>query len=67
MKFMQITIVNGIHYQIGVEDFHEFKKKKRAIRHSLKSFVDIAETCSIRKSEIVSIEYLVHQEVKNES
>lgn len=62
MKFMQITTKNGTHYQFGVTDFKEYKKLKRRISLSFKKFVNVVDTCSIRKSEIVSIEYFEHQE-----
>ena len=62
MKFMQITTKNGTHYQFGVSSFKEFKRMKRKINLSLKRIVKVVDTCSIRKSEIVSIEYFEHKE-----
>lgn len=62
MKFMQITTLNGTHYQFGVSSIEEYKKKKRKMLLSFKSFVNVVETCSIRKSDIVSIEYFEMKE-----
>lgn len=62
MKFMQITTKNGTHYRFGVTDFREYERLKKKIILSCKRFVDVVDSCSIRKREIVSIEYFEHQE-----
>lgn len=64
-KIMQVTTKSKIHYSFGCESVEEFKIRKKAMLASEKEFIDIVDTCSIRKSEIESIEYF-EQEVKND-
>lgn len=67
-QFLQINMKNGNFVQIGVKDFAEYKSKKELILMSKKEWVDIIDTCTARKSDIVLIEYhLVPESSKNAS
>lgn len=56
---MQINMKNGINVQIGVKNLEEFKSKQEMLLKSQKEFVELIDTCTIRKSEVVLIEYYV--------
>lgn len=58
-QIMQINMKNGVNVQIGVKDFEEFKAKKEMILKSGKEFIELIDTCTIRKSEVALIEYYV--------
>ena len=65
-QFLQINMKNGNFVQIGVKDFAEYKAKKELILMSKKEWVDIIDTCTARKSDIVLIEYhFVPEPTKN--
>lgn len=59
---MQINMKNGVNVQIGVKDFAEFKAKRELILLSKKEFIDIIDTCTIKKSEVSLIEYFIVDE-----
>lgn len=54
---MQITIKPGIHVFVKVENFEEYKKRKDEIINCMYDFVDVLDECTLRRSEIVAIEY----------
>lgn len=56
-QFLQLNMKNGNFVQIGVKDFEEFKGKRELILNSKKEFVDVLDTCTVRKSDVVLIEY----------
>lgn len=56
-KIMQITIKPGIHIIVGVNNTKEFKKRKTAILNSKTEFVDVLDTCTLKRNDIVAIEY----------
>ena len=58
-QIMQINLKNGVNVQIGVKDFEEFKTKKEMLLKSGKEFIELIDTCTIRKSEVALIEYYV--------
>lgn len=59
---MQINMKNGVNVQIGVKDFEEFKAKKELLLKSEKEFIELIDTCIVRKSEVALIEYYVAPE-----
>ncbi len=61
-QIMQINLKNGVNVQIGVKDFEEFKTKKEMLLKSGKEFIELIDTCTIRKSEVALIEYYVATE-----
>lgn len=61
-KVMQINMINGVNVQIGVENEAEFKLRKDDILKDTKEFVKVIDTCTIRKSQISTIEYFVIHE-----
>ena len=61
-QIMQINMKNGANVQIGVKDFEEFKTKKEMLLKSGKEFIELIDTCTIRKSEVALIEYYVATE-----
>ena len=60
-RVMQINMINGINVQIGVENEAEFKLRKDGILKETKEFVKVIDTCTVRKSQISTIEYFVVQ------
>ena len=58
-QIMQINMKNGINVQIGVKDLEEFKAKKEMLLKSEKEFIELIDTCIVRKSEVALIEYYV--------
>lgn len=56
-KVMQITIKPGIHIIIGVSNIEDFQRKKDEITNSNTEFVDVLNTCTLKRSDIVAIEY----------
>lgn len=57
MKCLQVTLKNGVKvhfYVASFEDADEFRQK--ILNAGEKSFVNLGETASIRKSEVVLIE-----------
>lgn len=64
-RIMQITTKSKVHYSFGCEGIEDFKFRRRKILESKDEFIDVVDSCSIRKSEIESIEYF-EQEVKND-
>lgn len=56
-KVMQITIKPGVHIIIGVNGINEFQNRKTAITNSKKEYVDVLETCTLKRTDIVAIEY----------
>ncbi len=61
-QFLQLNMKNGNFVQIGLKDFEEFKSKRDLIILSKKEFVNVIDTCTVRKSDIVLIEYYVATE-----
>lgn len=61
-RVMQINMINGVNVQIGVENEAEFKFRKDDILKDTKEFVKVIDTCTVRKSQISTIEYFVIQE-----
>lgn len=61
-RVMQINMINGVNVQIGVESEAEFKIRKDDILKDSKEFVKVIDTCTIRKSQISTIEFFVIQE-----
>lgn len=61
-RVMQINMINGVNVQIGVENEAEFKWRKDGILKETKEFVKVIDTCTIRKSQISTIEFFVIQE-----
>lgn len=61
-QIMQVNLKNGVNVQIGVKDFEEFKAKKEMLLKSEKEFIELIDTCIVRKSEIALIEYYVATE-----
>ena len=56
---MQINLKNGINVQIGVKNLEEFKSKREMLLKSQKEFVELIDTCTIRRSEVVLVEYYI--------
>lgn len=56
-KVMQITIKPGVHIIVGVNGIKEFQNRKTAITNSKKEYVDVLDTCTLKRSDIVAIEY----------
>ena len=56
-QFLQLNMKNGNFVQIGVKDFQEFERKRELILNSKKEFVDVIDRCTVRRSEVVLIEY----------
>lgn len=56
-KLMQITIKPGIHIFVKVETFEEYKKRKDDIISCSDEFIDVLDECTLRRSEVVAIEY----------
>ena len=61
-QIMQVNLKNGVNVHIGVKDFEEFKAKKEMILKSEKEFIELIDTCIVRKSEVALIEYYVATE-----
>ena len=66
VKIMQVTSIRGVHFQIGVKDFEEFKTKKQEIINSNEDFIDLIEQCTIKRNEILAIEYFEKEVDDNE-
>nr|DAY95603.1 MAG TPA: hypothetical protein [Caudoviricetes sp.] len=65
-KIMQITIKPGVHIVIGVNNVEEFKEIKTAILSSKTEFVDVLDTCTLKRNDIVAIEYFEKEVIVDE-
>ncbi|MGV3085033.1 hypothetical protein [Enterococcus dispar] len=65
-KIMQITVKPGIHIIIGMNNFEEYKDRRLKIINSRNEFVDITDKCTLRRSDIVAIEYFEKEVADNE-
>lgn len=57
-KYLQITLKNGVHVQIGVKTTAEYKKMRDCLLKSITEYVTLIDTCTVRPSEVVLIELL---------
>ncbi len=57
VKFIQVTIIGGVSYQAPVDGVKKFDKLKRKATWRRGGFFDLCETCTIKRSEIISVEY----------
>lgn len=65
-KQMQITIKPGIHIFVKVNSFEDYKERKLNITNSRNEFVDVLEQCTLRRLDIVAIEYFEKEIEPNE-
>lgn len=58
---MQLTMKNGIHVMIGVTSFEEYKKLRQKITSGVVKWVDVIDSCTVKKDEVVLIEFFEAQ------
>ncbi len=54
---MQVTVIGGKVYQNSVSGVAQFKKLRKSATHKRSGFFELCETCAIKRSEIIAVEY----------
>lgn len=56
-KLMQVTLKPGIHIFVKVNSFDDYKDRKSKITKGKEAFVDVLDECTLRRDDVVAIEY----------